>query len=142
MQTFAILGAHPEISIAEINAVTANSPVFSTPEFAIFEDVSWHMGNLMEKLGGTQKLGSIIAELNPNTSVDELTELLIADLIANRDTKVHFGLSVYGEPKLVERLTRDLQHLGLNIKNKLRDQGRSARYILNKTPALTAAAVR
>ncbi len=141
MQTFAILGAHPDISIEEIKAVSGDSPSLSSPTFAIYDDTSWNSTRLMEQLGGSQKIGTLVAELPANATPTELTDLFTEELLTLRESKVHFGISVYGEQKIVQKLGPEIHHLGIAIKQSLRAQEKSARYVMSKTPVLNAATI-
>ena len=56
MQSFAILGANPDFSLAEIEAVTGQTPTWNTAQAAIFDDVAWNLPALQNILGACKSL--------------------------------------------------------------------------------------
>ncbi len=125
MNHFLIFGSHPRLSLAELKAVR---PDLSSPTLcgaaAVVEDGGWNATDLMNRLGGTVKLGDIVQE----TTITDLNEQLLAELIQRtpRSNRVLFGLTVYGG-------STNLQHrfgkLALPLKRLLTAEGRSVRWI-------------
>ncbi len=143
MQSFALLGAHPNISLAEIHAVTTSQPSWRDGEFAVFDDVSWAFSDLQNRLGGVQKLGSVVGSVT-NIDTKELAAFIGADLIEQfPEGKVHVGVSVYGEDgqKLGDTRAK-LKNLGFDIKTYLKDAGRSARYVISREPTLSSVVIK
>lgn len=141
MQSFFILGSHPKLSLAEITAVTGMSAAFSDAEVAIFNDIDTELTTLQDKLGGTMKLGTIIGEVN-SININELADLLFAQLFTHiGEKKVTYGVSIYGDTQnhLGAFLKKGQKALGLEIKKRLRDAGRSARYVVSRNPQLSSA---
>lgn len=144
MQTFAILGSHPNLSLAEIAIVTGQKPAQHHGDIAIFEETSANLETLNDRLGGVQKLGVIIGSV-PSWSHEELAQFLSTDLCANiPEGKISFGFSVYdmGNPSIATDARRSTQSLGIETKNQLREAGRSARYVISKSPTLSSIIIR
>jgi tRNA G10 N-methylase Trm11 len=143
MQTFALLGAHPNISLAEIEAVTGAKPSWQAAELAIFDDVSWNFSELQDRLGGTQKLGSVVGTVT-NVDVKELAAFVGADLIDQvPEAKIHFGVSVYGtDAAKLEKVRTELKNLGFEIKTYLKEAGRSARYVISRDATLSSVVIK
>lgn len=138
MQTFALLGAHPELSLAEIKVVTGDTANARFGNVAVFDDVSWgDLPTLQEKLGGTQKLGAIIATFE-TIDVPMLATLMAEDL-ANRELnkKIPFGISVYGGNE-AHKLREATRKLGFEVKSILKERGVSARFVVSKEPTLSS----
>lgn len=146
MQAFAILGSHPAISLAEINALSHSTPSFSSATFAIYDDVNWNASNLQSALGGTQKIGLILASI-PLKTVDsaELSSLLASQLLSlDLSGKINFGFSFYDNSEQILqkiKLPEAVRSLNLSIKNELKQAKRSVRFVPSDEPVLSAASV-
>ncbi len=142
MQSFALLGSHPDLSIAELTVLTKFSPSWQEGQLAIFDELSDDLSALQFRLGGTQKLGVVIGSVK-SADKNELAQFLSADLLTEHpEGKVHFGLSVYGnDKKKLDDVRMSTKNLGLEIKTKLKDAGRSARYVISKEATLSAVVV-
>ena len=143
MQTFAILGSQPDLSMAEITAQTGAIATTSAGEVALFEDLQGNFIDLLSKLGGTQKIGYVIGEV---AKVDgaELIAFLTSQLEQEtRETKLHFGISIYdfGQTSAVQKLYAQSRIIGMTVKSNLKTAGRSARFVMSKEPALNAVSV-
>jgi len=138
MQSFAILGSHPELSLAEIEAVTGQKPSLHLGGVAIFDEGLENSEVLMDKLGGTQKIGAIIATV-PSLNHDEMAEFLAADLLeSNPEGKITFGVSVYtfGNEKPLESTKSLVDSMAIAVKQRIKQAERSARYVHSKELAL------
>jgi tRNA G10 N-methylase Trm11 len=139
MKHFAVFGIHPRLSLAEWMAIKrdmAKPPVF-IERAAIFDDPDWDGEALMNRIGGTTKLGDIILE----TKIQQLTTELLADAILNiqRDAKIVFGFTVLGGAPL---LRKRVERLPLGLKRELKARGRSVRWVTSKDgQSLSPAAV-
>ncbi len=141
MQMFALLGAHPDLSIAEITTLTQASPSWQAGQIAIFDDVETNVEQLQHRLGGTQKLGAIIGTVT-TTDVDELTAFLVSDLVNEiPEGKLNFGLSVYGEGQRLLDVREATRNLGLEMKTHLKEANRSARYVISREATLSSVVV-
>ncbi|MFH1631969.1 MAG: hypothetical protein ABIA47_03060 [bacterium] len=158
MQIFAVLGSHPELSIAEIEAVTGAKPTYSNNEVAVFDDVDLELTKLQARLGGTQKVGFVIGSL-PATIIpsepkanrgisrlplvarddkEELVSFLASQLTEIvPDGKINFGISAYDD-----KLSKTTNSLGLEIKKTLKESGKSARFVTSKEPTLSSVVVK
>lgn len=143
MQTFAILGSHPDLSMAEITAQTGAIATTAAGEVALFEDLQGNFIDLLGKLGGTQKIGYVIGEV-AKVDAAELIAFLTSQLEQEtRETKLHFGISIYdfGQTSAVQKLYAQARIIGMTVKSNLKAAGRSARFVMSKEPALNAVAV-
>ncbi len=131
--TFFVLGAHPELSAAEIRAVLHVSGT-RVGGVLLVDQVDASLPNLQNRLAGTIKIGSVIGSLK-SWNKDEAADL-IRSMIPMNGGKVHFGISVYGE-----RLTRNAEPLGLEIKKKLKEDGVSSRLVTSKEATLSSVVV-
>ena len=144
MHAFAILGSHPTLSLAEIAVVTDQRPSHTHNDVAIYENLDGNLIALCDRLGGTQKVGVIIGSVAA-WNHDELATFLTSDLITeSAEGKIEFGISVYdgGDSKITENARRSAQGLGIEVKNRIKAQERSARYVISKAPTLSSVVVR
>jgi tRNA (guanine10-N2)-dimethyltransferase len=142
---FFVLGAQPELSIAELKAVLPVSyrPVFVSESVIIVDALERSLGELQERLAGVVKVGRVVGELavwNKTESADLIARLARG---AAGKNKIRFGLSVYdlGDKKQTRFLERDLDGLGLEVKKRLKETGRPVRYVKGKEPRLSSAIV-
>ena len=141
MQAFALLGVHPDLSIAEITTLTRVSPSWQSGQIAIFDDFENNLEQLQNRLGGTQKLGAVIGTVN-STDIGELTAFLTSDLMGEYpEGKLNFGLSVYGEGARLQEVREATRNLGLEMKTRLKEAGRSARYVISREATLSSVVV-
>lgn len=146
MQRFAILGSHPELSLAEIRAITGATASQSAGITAVFDDMADEPTTLMQRLGGTQKIGHVIGELPTmqGDDADAMIEFLASQLEhEHKESKMHFGISVYdfGDTEAVEALGAQARRIGLSVKNALKARGVSSRFVMAKEAAISAVGV-
>lgn len=141
MQSFAILGAHPSISVAELHELSHETPLFVGEELALYPKTWKNPGEIMRISGSVQKMGRIVATLPLLASEFDLRNALLEALLALPEGKIHFGLSVYGQEKAAHRVSSMLPALGIQTKRDLAAKGRSARVVSTKGSALPAASV-
>ncbi len=130
----ALLGRQPALGIAELEQLYGSKSVrwFSDCS-AIVDSNDFDF----ERLGGSQKAGRVVAELNGDwrrVSMQIVKEYTAA--WANHQGKITLGLSAYG----FKVTSRDVQKTGLILKAKLREKHVSLRLIPNVDPALNTAA--
>lgn len=137
---FTIFGNHPRLSLAEINHVLpdkTSAPVLCGAG-ALFQTAhAWDLPVLMQRLGGTIKLGNLLGEL----STKECTAETLIDLLPERskDHKLHFGLTAYGGSASTRQ---KLERLAVPLKRLLTERGHSVRWVTSEDGgALTPAAV-
>lgn len=133
MNIVCILGRQPELSLAELEQRFGSSnlrPLSDQAAIVTTDDFD------IQRLGGVQKAGRVIAELEPadwpRLSRD------IATRYARELTgegKLTLGISVYGR----DVPARDVGRTGLAIKSALKKQGRSVRLVPNDAAFLSNA---
>jgi len=132
-----ILGREKELSAAEIVAVlhlkpedfriTKNEPLlFCKPP------IKPEAATLIKKLGGTIKIAE---EIGVSLDRSELIKT-IQNVLKDKSGKITFGLSVYGNLD-----TTELTRLGKEIKNNLKNNGLSVRFVPNREKTLSSATV-
>ncbi len=143
MFSFAILGSHPLISLAEIEAQTGEKPDFVHGQTAFFANLK-NLETLGERLGGVQKLGVVHAIV---TKVDreELIDLLSLFISQTNPTGKHLvGASIYpgGDETARKNLEATILPALLETKKRLKDDGITIR-IINKRgePILSSASI-
>lgn len=137
-QSLCILGRQPELGIAELEALfgpSAVSPLLPVAALIHMAPEEVDFG----RLGGSIKLGRVLAELPPKWSE---IEKYLSDYLTDRTHsmtagKLTLGLSVYG----MNVPASDIQRSLLTLKQKLRKGGRSVRIVPNREPELNSAQV-
>lgn len=129
----ALLGRQPELSIAELERLFQTVSWFSPQTARI--DTSETID--IQKLGGSQKIGRIVAELD-STEWRKVSDAIVryyAQNWAKASGKMTLGLSAYDFPVS----GREVQKTGLILKSKLKNSGVSLRLIPNQDNALSTA---
>jgi len=135
MLYFFILGNHPALSLAEIFAFFGEKVKLRSfsGNFAVFEFAAEpNLPEDFESLGGSIKFGKIIKESVKNIEEDILFELCRQ----TKENKVFFGISVYGKIKL------RVKNLGMAVKKRIGENGRSARFVVSKEDTLSSVVVK
>lgn len=148
MQCFSILGSHPDLSLAELKAVTGVETSIHSSESAVFE-FDGQLADLQKRLGGTQKLGVIVGSM-ATIEKEKLAEFIASQLITAKTPslpdsvtpRLTFGLSAYslGGPALGQ-LKKQIQSIGLETKKILKSQGIAARLVTSKEDTLSTVVV-
>lgn len=131
----ALLGRQPELSVAELERLYGDVEWFS-PQTALFTPPEVPTFNI-QRLGGTQKAGVVIAEL-PLGDWRKVSDAIVKHYAyewASRSGKITVGISVYD----FIAAPRDIQKTGLLLKSKLKQSGVSLRLIPNQEAALSTA---
>lgn len=133
MSYVALLGRQPELSLAELEQVFGRIALFGDMA-ATFDSVETPD---VQKLGGTIKLGHVVAEFKSMDWVSLSRKLVreYTDRLRNSDGKITLGLSVYGR----DVPSRDIQRTGLMLKSGLKKHNVSLRLIPNDDTALSTA---
>ena len=135
----AILGRQPEISIAELEAVYGAKNIQKISNQA----ATVNCDNFsIDNLGGTIKCGQVITKIKSQKSGHN-TLLQASKIIVEKYTKklshsqkkITLGISFYGN----KTDPRNVQKIGIILKNNLKKSGVSLRLIPNKTAALSTA---
>lgn len=129
----AILGRQPALGIAELERVFDStsvdlfSAVSATIQAEAFE---------VQRLGGTQKAGRVVAETSGDWRKASQTIISqYASSWSNHDGKITLGISAYG----FDVSAREVQKTGIVLKQRLKQSGTSLRLIPNSEPALNTA---
>lgn len=145
MQTFFILGTHPELAKAEILSVVGlNTKVIIESQTVLILDLpDQSLEDLQNRLGGTIKIGTVIDEFqgsDPRVCTDTIIKEATNAVGKN---KITFGLSTYdlGNPKAVRKITQSFKVMGGEIKNRLKETGRPVRFVMAKDESLTSVVV-
>lgn len=128
----AILGRQPRIGMAELERLygPGNTGWFSEQSAFIKAD---HFS--VDAVGGTQKAGRVILEL-PVSNWQQLSTKVIQMFLKEKfEGKVTLGISAYG----FDISARDVQKLGLVLKQSLKKQGVNLRLVPNTDSSLTTA---
>jgi len=143
MQTFAILGNHPDLSLAELFVQTGDMPTEHANDVAIFNGVHEELTTLAARLGGVQKLGYIVGSM-ARTDLVELSDVVVANVLSDLpEGKMTFGISVYdaGDAERTGMLRKHVDAIGLTVKAKLIEANVNARYATSRGTVLSSAAV-
>lgn len=127
MQYVFILGRNTALSVAEILALLPDAVVVhKTSSFLILENIDIDAKEMLDRLGGTIKIGEIIS--------DKIDQGLIVDTLKGikSNNKLKFGLSYYG-------LKQDM--MGMDVKSELKRAGISCRLVTGKEKALSSVIV-
>lgn len=113
----ALLGRQPELGLVELESILGADGVESfSPQAAVLET-----NPNLDVLGGVQKIGRMIYQ-GPTA---ELIEILDIKLLPVYEKKTPIAVSYYG----MRATTRFVLSSGLELKNRLRHEGRSIRLI-------------
>lgn len=126
-----LLGRTPELAAAELSAVLPEAKLAHlSPDVVLADSGSHNPAELLARLGGTVKIGELIAS--------RFTPAAVADDLARNpmDGKVLFGLSQLGPKTGAGSLKA-----GLEIKRLLKAKGLNARLVTSKSSHLPAAAI-
>lgn len=135
---FFVLGSHPEISVAEIEAVTLKRADHRGAEALILESAAIAPETQQKRLAGTIKIGEV-RYLFPDWCQEKVIEA-IAELIIGKKT---FGISVYDAGGLlwVKKIRQEARALGLAIKRQVKLHNQRLRFVTSREPTLSSAAV-
>lgn len=141
MTLIAILGSHPDLSLAELSAVLNQPPEAASQTVAIFDSEIKNMPALQNLLGGTQKLGIVLGAAQTVAEATALMQRALESLPGS--TKLRFGISVHAldNPSLAKTLATSHQKIGLALKKSLKSTGRSVRYVTSAEPTLSTVVV-
>jgi len=137
MKYFFILGNNPTLSIAEICSVFPSASIgrFVNEQVFILETEEFDAQKIIRKLGGTIKIGILKGEL-PDGNYQKMAESLFK-LIDFKDSegKFKYGISYYGKNRF------NIKPIGMEIKNFLKNAGKSARWVVSREPVLSSVVV-
>ena len=141
-QSFLIFGREPSLSFAELYQYLGDSKekiVLAAPAGAIINDESLAKDAPL-KLAGVIKSG-VVAKTLDKLTAEALVEILQGFVKA--DGKLHFGLSLYRlghntTPLPLLKEEGSLKRLGLEVKNILKNAGRSVRLVESRSGNLSS----
>ena len=135
MRHFFILGTNPVLSTAEIIALLDGRQFTVTEMYkqALIVDAlpgfTLDAKALMGRLGGTIKIGTLIAENLPTTekALEEATLAALSDRVANIGNAT-FGISIYSlesdkPSNKAAALAGKFRNVGMSVKRKLQARG-------------------
>jgi len=147
MTYFFILGKNPTLSKAEIEAVLEFLDYrfqiidFSNNVLIVEIKNSLDIEKLNQRLGGTIKIGKILAKIDSL----EVFEDKFFKLIKFGKGKIHFGFSLYGLADKInlQKYLRKLKPVAMEIKRRLREEKNlNSRWVVSKEPALSSVIVK
>ncbi|MBD3252085.1 hypothetical protein GF380_06610 [Candidatus Uhrbacteria bacterium] len=136
MNHFLIFGTHPRLSLAELRAVLPlATPPMLINSGALVDPPTWDGAELMERLGGTVKLGDLVAKI----PLERLNAQAIFDVLRNYSRKnAEFGLTFVGGSRNATKWKR----IPIELKKIFKTHGRKSRWVTSKDDAtLSPAAV-
>lgn len=148
MKYFFILGHQPALSASEIISVLREEKIFfknlgfSREVFLIETDFEFNASKLLERLGGTIKIGIIKEKFRSEViSPHSLLELIVDKFTDFEDKKIYFGISLYSLSGSIERYGNKIQKLGLEVKKLLKEKGKKARLVTSRERFLSSVIV-
>lgn len=139
MKHFLLAGIHPELTLAEAEAVLCTKIEHRTGPMLFVEREDFDGAALQERLAGVVKLGDVLFE----SDLDDLELKSLAEQLADqidvrpRGERVLFGLTVLGSVKD----TSSLKKLPIELKRTLQDRNRSVRWVTGDHGEISPAAV-
>lgn len=129
----AILGRQPALGMAELESL------YGSKKTRWFSDISALVDDEafdFERLGGSQKAGSVVAELHGDwRKVSMKLVQAYQEAWSDSQFKITLGISAYG----FKVTPREVQKTGIILKSKLKEKGVSLRLIPNTEEALNTA---
>lgn len=129
LQQFAfILGHNPALSVAEIRAVLPAAEIVKTSEqFLVLTLQKLDVVAIMERLGGTVKIGRVIGEkIDVANTMEKIKK-------SQKTGRINFGFSFYGVKP---------SRIGLEIKKLLRQEGINSRLVTSRETVLSSVIVK
>lgn len=133
-----VLGNNPTLSIAEISAIfpsAVSGQVFDNI-FIFNNETEIDADEIIKKIGGTIKIGSIIRE-EQNADYRRILYDIVSliDLKKISGGKFKFGISYYGQKKL------NIKVIGMELKKYLKEHDINSRWVTSKEPTLSSVIV-
>ncbi len=134
------MGTNTDLSVAELAAVLDLKDVkLLAPDFLIWETkTEINPETLMQRLGGTIKIGEIKEEIKDGDDVallKTLTELAKIKKYQSKEGKFNFGFSDYGKYQF------NKQNLGLKLKKYFSQEDISSRFVISREKTLSSVVV-
>jgi len=129
-----ILGRQPTLGVAELERVFGGNNVTPLSDLAALIDTT-HLD--IRTLGGTLKAGNVAIDI-PNGDWQKVSQKIVQHydkLWSSADGKITLGLSAYG----FNAPPREVQKIGIVLKQKLKRSGVSLRVVPNQESTLSTA---
>lgn len=133
-----MLGRQPELSLAELVAVSGREPnTISqlTSDIALVKNVA-HPTEWFARFGGLQKVSTVLTTI-PASSLNEATLLDVLRPFVPEEQRLTFGVSVHGAGKVASTVNTYVR----NLKKTLVAEGHSIRFLKAKNNVLTSVVV-
>lgn len=140
MKYFFVLGTNTALSIAELGAVLdlSNAKLLA-PDFLVADlDLEINPEALINRLGGTIKVGMIRSEVGINSNpdlVNAVIKLAAQKKEAVSDGKFNFGYSAYGQNNFNKK------DLGIKVKNYFNEKKVSSRFVVSQEKTLSSVVI-
>ena len=134
MKYFFVLGSNPVLSAAEIAAVLPANTTYELVADCLLVEAAGKdldVAELMERLGGTIKIGQIVGEAKEA----DLAAVIARTIEPSPGKKFNFGFSVCG------RLRRPLKNLAMELKRHWQEAGVNCRWVVSKEKNLSSVVV-
>lgn len=136
MKYFFILGTNPTLSLAELTAaIKVGKFSLLQKDIAVLECDEQIKTSVINRIGGTIKIGSIREEIDSCAVKDILNAITGFAKPEKIETKFNFGISFYGKTKI------NLKVLGMELKKTLKESGVNSRWVISKEPTLSSVVV-
>ncbi len=130
------LGRHPSLSVAELTKAIKDLNIESVTDGTCVASCSELPTGFINNLGGTIKIVKVDAEMK---SADKINAGVLRNFLPVREGRMIFGISIYGRMPGPER--RIIYMEGLNLKKKIKAEGRRCRYVVSKETQLSSVVV-
>ena len=140
MKYFFVLGTNTALSIAELGAIfDLSKSKLLAPDFLLADlDVEINSETLINRLGGTIKIGIIRAEVDINNNPD-LVKAVIKLAAQKKENaaegKFNFGYSCYGQNNFNKK------DLGIKVKNYFNEHEISSRFVVSQEKTLSSVVI-
>lgn len=135
---FFIFGNHPDLSLAELNALLdcRKGEVLNKKLFYLPNTFNLVPNSFIDQLGGTVKIGEVLEVFSSDEKKEalEFIKKLIIKEAKNSDNKFNFGLSDYSLNFLPN-------NFGLSLKKELKKQNISSRFVFSQEAILSSVLV-
>lgn len=138
-----VFGTHPKLSFGELSAVLQNDGIV-VESLVLRNTIGWletatelAADDLMMRLGGTTKIVQVVGTFDDETVADYLLSRV------NRDSKFHFGFSLYAlEPGIsTKKSLKTLHTLGIALKKTFKADEISCRFVSSQEVELSSVIV-
>lgn len=136
------------ISRAEIKAVLENyyHEFLFAKNILILENKELDPKKIVQKLGGTIKIGIIFKELSLTKEInieEGITKVIVpSELFVSSAKRINFGFSLYElDSNISKALFKKIQKMGIELKKELKNNGHSARFVTSREKTLSSVIV-